>query len=108
MRTSSSFVGRAFCAVVVGLSLFARGASGASAVTVSVDVNKAGDAIAPDYLGLSFETEKILAETGAHYFSPTNKALIATFKTLAIKNLRIGGNTADRAGVKVPDERDVD
>ena len=80
-----------------------------SPVTIQLDPKKAGATIAPDFVGLSFEMQYVLASTnGYHFFSPENKPLIATFKTLGIKNLRVGGNTADRPTIPTPKEADVD
>jgi hypothetical protein len=80
-----------------------------SPVEVVIDPQRAGAEIAPDYLGLSFEMQSVLAGTnGTHFFSASNRPLIATFKTLGIKNLRVGGNTADRPALPVPNETDVD
>ena len=74
-----------------------------------LDPARAGSEIAPDYLGLSFEMQRVLAGTnGNHFFSPANKRLVATFKTLGIKSLRVGGNTADRPTLPVPSRSDVD
>jgi hypothetical protein len=80
-----------------------------SPVGVVLDPQRAGAEIAPDYLGLSFEMQRVLPGTnGNHFFSPANRRLAATFKTLGIKNLRVGGNTADRPALPVPDKADVD
>src|SRR5262249_13916452 len=66
-------------------------------------------AIASDFVGLSFEMQYVLPGTnGNHFFSPRNEALVATFKTLGIKSLRVGGNTADRPTLPTPSEADVD
>ena len=43
-----------------------------------------------------------------HYFSPENKPLVAVFKTIGVKSLRIGGNSVDRAETGVPSEADID
>ena len=51
----------------------------------------------------------VLPDTnGNHFFSTKNKSLIATFKTLGIKSLRVGGNTADRQTLPTPSMADVD
>ncbi|HEY3762343.1 MAG TPA: hypothetical protein VGN23_11410 [Verrucomicrobiae bacterium] len=82
---------------------------GQSQVTVTLHSSATGPKIAPDFLGLSFEMQRVLADTnGYHFFSPTNAALIATFKTLGIHNLRVGGNTADRPTLPVPSRADID
>src|SRR5579863_7454359 len=78
-------------------------------INLGVDVQHPGPAIPADFVGLSFEMQRVLPDTnGWHFFSPKNKPLIATFKTLGIKNLRVGGNTADRPTLPVPGEADVD
>lgn len=79
-------------------------------VTVTVDPASKTYTIPDDYIGLSFETADILpgADGTYKYFRPDNAALISIFKTIGIKNLRIGGNTSDRPSVKVPGEKDID
>ena len=80
-----------------------------SPVTVTVDTRSPGPTIPDDYAGLSFEMQYVLPHTnGSYYFSPKKRPLIAMFKTLGIKNLRVGGNTADRPGVAVPGPVDAD
>jgi hypothetical protein len=80
-----------------------------SPVTIQLTPEKIGAAIAPDFVGLSFEMQYVLASTnGYHFFSPKNQALIAMFNTLGIKNLRVGGNTADRPTIPTPRKADVD
>lgn len=67
--------------------------------------------IPADFTGISFETKRILADEsypGHHLFSPENSHLVALFKTLGIHSLRIGGNTADRANVPMPETADID
>jgi hypothetical protein len=79
-----------------------------SPVNVVLDPQRARAAIAPDYLGLSFEMQRMLADTnGAHFFRPANRRLVATFKALGIKILRVGGNTADRPSLPTPTKADV-
>ena len=69
----------------------ARGAS----VVVTVDANAAGPEISPDFIGLSYEMSAIPPDRdGRYFFSTNNKPLVALFRTLGIKSLRVGGNTA--------------
>jgi len=101
---------RIFC---LGLSLIAPGLSAAQAagapVTVTLDpANAAAAPVSPDFIGLSFETQRIEPEDGKYYFSPDNAPLIAMFKTLGIKSLRIGGNTVDNLKVPIPGQADID
>lgn len=80
-----------------------------STVVVDLSPPKIGATLAPDFVGLSFEMQQVLPDTnGNHFFTPKNKALVAMFKTLGIKNLRVGGNTADRPTLPTPSKIDVD
>ncbi|MDB5327856.1 MAG: hypothetical protein JWM57_3425 [Phycisphaerales bacterium] len=91
-----------------------------AAETVRLAFGAAGAAIPADFVGLSFETKRMLAEpylqgTAApphdvppRLFSPTDQPLINSFKTLGIHSLRIGGNTADRSTVPLPTTADID
>ncbi len=80
-----------------------------SPVTIAVDTGAPGAALPDDFAGLSFEMQYVLPGTnGTYFFSPKNRPLIAVFKALGIKNLRVGGNTADRPGVAVPGPADAD
>lgn len=89
--------------------LLAGAAPAQSPVTITVDTEAPGAAIPDDFAGLSFEMQYVLPGTnGTYFFSPKNRPLIAVFKTLGIKNLRVGGNTADRPGVAVPGPADAD
>ena len=80
-----------------------------SPVTIRLSTQKPGATVAPDFVGLSFEMQCVLPGTnGNHFFSTKNKRLIATFKTLGVENLRVGGNTADRPTLPTPGTADVD
>lgn len=81
-----------------------------SRVTLTASASEPGIEIPADFLGVSLESETILPDSHGRYpmFRPTNRPLIVLFHTLGIGSLRIGGNTADRPEIKVPDERDID
>jgi hypothetical protein len=81
-----------------------------SPVTIQVDGDKPIREMPEDFCGLSYETKMVLANTntGKHYFRGDNLPLITAFKTLGVKSLRVGGNTAERPTVNIPDERDID
>ena len=67
-----------------------------SPVGVSVDQTKTGQAVSSNFVGLSHETLLLFPDTNGNYlFSATNTPLINMFKTLGIKSLRLGGNSAD-------------
>ncbi|HSY18673.1 MAG TPA: hypothetical protein VK815_10080 [Candidatus Acidoferrales bacterium] len=96
-------------ALLLGVGFALTTSAAESPVTISVDVQRPGAAIAPDYSGLSFEVSILLPnENGVRYFRPDNLPLIQLFHTLGIKNLRIGGNTSDRDARKLPAEADLD
>jgi hypothetical protein len=78
-------------------------------VAVTVDTTAAGQKIADDYAGLSYETTRELPdEKGSYYFSAQNAPLIKVFQTLGIKNLRVGGNFVDSAKKAIPTDADID
>lgn len=80
-----------------------------SPVTITVDPEAAGPAIPDDFAGLSFEASNLLPEpNGGHLFGPENHRLIALFRALGVKSLRIGGSTADMPRYAVPGEKDID
>ncbi len=67
-------------------------------VTLSLDPSHPGPAIPPDFCGLSYEATAIVPdEKGRHLFAETNRPLLHLYKTLGVRNLRIGGNSSERA-----------
>ena len=89
--------------------LLAAQTSAPTTALVSLDPATAGDAVSPDFIGLSLEMERLLpAKDGKRYFSDANKPLVATFRALGVKSLRVGGNTADKPGTPLPSEADID
>jgi hypothetical protein len=98
-------------AMAVGVSpfIFTNSAQAQTPVTVTVDTKNVGAKIEPDFVGLSYESSAELpSASGAYFFSATNTALVQMFRTLGVKSLRVGGNTADRATVNIPDTKDID
>ena len=101
------------CAVLAGFGVWANSSKAADpgpvSLSITLDPQHPGAAIAPDFSGLSFEVSLLLPnENGVRYFRPDNLPLIQLFHTLGIKNLRIGGNTSDRDVRKLPAEADLD
>jgi len=96
--------------ILVLLLVVSHVARGGSPVTVRVETERPIRTIPEDFCGLSYETKMVLANTntGGYYFRGDNAPLITAFKTLGIKHLRIGGNTAERPTVNIPDEKDID
>lgn len=74
---------------------------------MTVPLDNVGPAIPDDFIGLSYETQHILAGTnGEHSFSTSNSALVRIFKFLGVRSLRVGGNTADSG--TIPSTTDAD
>jgi hypothetical protein len=66
----------------------------ADAARVSIDYHNTGRPIAPEFIGLSYESAILNPGT---YFAPENVALIALLRALGGAGvLRIGGNTSER------------
>ena len=82
--------------VLLGLFCLTGNAAAQSAVSVTVDQTTTGQMISADFPGFSYETLLIFPDSSGHFlFSGSNTPLINMFKTLGIKSLRIGGNSAD-------------
>ncbi|MGH9343226.1 MAG: hypothetical protein ACRD19_05635 [Terriglobia bacterium] len=81
-----------------------------SYVTLAVNPSASGIEVPSDFSGLSFESETILPNAQGRFpmFRASNRPLLELFSTLGIGSLRIGGNTADRPDMPVPDDRDMD
>jgi hypothetical protein len=89
--------------------LLAGLAAAQSRVTLTVDDRAGGNAIADDFIGLSFEMQNVLTNAqGRRIFSPENKPLLNLLRTLGVKSIRLGGNMADRPSVPVPGPADID
>lgn len=99
-----------FCSVTLAW----HAAAASTPVTLIVS-NSIGVAIPDDFIGLSFETSivsagpnKIPRDKPFYLFSPTNQSLIAIFKNLGIKNLRVGGGTVDTPRHPIPGPAEAD
>jgi hypothetical protein len=77
-------------------------------ITIKIDTKNPGKEISPEAVGLSYETAQLLPdEKGVHYFRPDNTVLLNMFKTLGVKNLRIGGNSVDAPNIPIPGQEDI-
>jgi hypothetical protein len=76
-------------------------------VTVTVTPDSSGSPISSDFLGLSYESSMLLSTNDGYYFDPNDEALLAVFKTLGIKSLRVGANAVDDPRVAVPQKQDI-
>jgi len=100
-----------YALLLSAISLAGVNLSGATPgdVTVTLDLKHVGRTIPADFTGLSYEISLVLPDRdGNYYFSAKNQPLIALFRTLGIKSLRVGGNTADRPGIPTPTTADAD
>ena len=78
-------------------------------VTVTLNLEHAGEQLGTNFIGLSFEASLLLpSKGGIHYFRPDNRPLINLFHLLGVKSLRIGGNTSDRDAKQLPGPEDWD
>src|SRR4051812_6963133 len=102
---------RSLRAVMLALALLmvGRNATAQTSATVDVDTAAVGAAVPADFTGLSFEMQLLLPDqNGQRVFRPDNQRLISLFKQLGIRNIRVGGNTADKPTTPVPGEADID
>jgi len=77
-------------------------------ITIKIETKLPGKEISPEAVGLSYEASRLLPdEKGLHYFRPDNTALLNMFKTLGVKNLRIGGNSVDAPNIPIPGQEDI-
>jgi len=97
------------CSVVLIGSLIAPGTWAQSPITLRIDTQDSGVPIAHDFAGLSFESTDLFADkNGTYQFSADNKQLVALFRVIGIRILRMGGSTADRAEYAVPGRTEID
>ena len=100
------------CSLFFALTLLIPSAIGAQnqaqPVTVTVAGNGAGPNLNPYFLGLSYESSMLLPKNDKYYFDTDDRALINTFRTLGIRNLRVGANAVDDPRVPVPGVREID
>jgi hypothetical protein len=95
------------------ISLYAGGlltaVAAQSPVTVSPGTGGSGREIPADFVGLSFEMSNLLPDKNGRYlFSAENERLIRLFRVAGIKNLRVGGGTAEISTYAVPGPADID
>ena len=89
--------------------LIAATAHAQSQVTITIDTLNPGVPIAHDFAGLSFESSNLLpGKDGSYLFTDDNKQLVELFRTIGIRNLRVGGGTADGPEYAVPGPPDID
>jgi hypothetical protein len=94
---------------LLGLCLSSSASFAASSVDIALDPKSPGATISSDFIGLSYEMSLVdPASNGGYFFSPANKPLVNMFQTLGIRSLRVGGNSAERDTVKIPDNADID
>ena len=79
----------------------------AEPLRISVE-DSAAKPLSDDVAGLSYETSVLLpGADGRRYFRADNAPLVQMFKTLGVKNLRIGGNSVDDPSIPIPTEDDI-
>lgn len=103
------FIHAFVCLGLIGIScVSARADAAPEPVNTTIELSPAGPEIPQDFAGFSFETAQLLPDKeGKHYFGADRAALIALFKTLGIKHVRVGGNSVDSTNTAVPAEADI-
>jgi hypothetical protein len=108
MNTLAAFL-KKFLPALIAFCLNPVGIRAASSVDITLDPKSPGATISSNFIGLSYEMSLVgPATNGAHFFNQANKPLVKMFRTLGIQSLRVGGNTAERETVKIPDKADID
>jgi hypothetical protein len=78
-------------------------------VDISADPALAGPNISSNFSGLSYEISLVLpGKNGKYFFRPENQPLVQMFRTLGVKSLRVGGNSAERETEAIPSRADID
>ena len=73
--------------------------AGPAPVTITIGAGPAGPVIPEDFAGLSFEVGPLIpghAGVPGYLFHPENDSLVTLFRTLGLRNLRIGGGSVDQ------------
>ena len=97
------------CSAVLICCLLGAAACPQSKITLRIDTRDPGVAIPHDFAGLSFESSSLLRDKdGTYQFSGGDKQLIALLRVIGIRNLRVGGGTADGPEFGLPGAADVD
>ncbi len=77
-------------------------------LVVTISQTDSSREIPGDFSGLSYGSYLVGAKGGTRFFSADNAPLIAMFKQLGVKNLRLGGKTGDKKNIPAPSEVDLD
>src|SRR6266851_80137 len=72
---------------------------GSHPITITIDAEHSGPVVPDDFAGLSFERGPLNpgnAGVTGYLFDPENDSLVRLFRTLGLRNLRIGGGSVDQ------------
>ena len=95
--------------LLAGAILLAACSTSVPETTVVVDPDVKGSQIAEDFIGVSYESRMLVpTNDGKYYFTKDNTSLIRLFKSLGIKNVRIGGSSVDNPNDPLPTLKDID
>lgn len=101
------------------LTCVAEGRATPTAIPVTITVNTASRefAIPENFVGLGFEAKSVLPNAygvKGYFFTPKNAQLITLFRNIGVREIRVGGGTADGSGreehcvTPVPTYKDID
>ena len=99
---------------IVAIGLASAPATAVTTANVSISIKSGGvrtDKIPDDFLGISLESSSIAAANngGREWLNGTSGPFSTMMKRIGVKNVRIGGNSAERTGYPtVTDARSVD
>lgn len=118
MRAHSAIQGsgganRPICHLVspICLCLFSASALAQSPVSLSINTESPGLAVAPDFGVFSFETGSLEYANGnynpdGYFFNAANTQLVTIYQNLGVKSMRVGGDSVD--GSYIPSDADID
>lgn len=93
--------------ILLGGTFFAGTARATDPITVTVTLtNYSGAKIPPDFLGLSYE-KSILLKSSPSYFTTARPDVVTAFQNLTLRNLRIGGSSADGTNGAHPTDLEI-
>lgn len=93
------------------LNAFATTTFSQVSATVSVDTSSPRFSIPDDFIGFSFETRRVNADSdgvAGWFFDSTNTQAVTLFRQLGVKSLRVGGGSVDQPQVPIPATKDID
>lgn len=115
MVTSRQLLSSLLPTVLLSCAAFAKPRESVP-ITVTVATTSKSVAIPPDFVGLGFETAMELPNAygvRGHFFTQTNKQVIALLQNIGVRNIRLGGGTVNgilggvHCAMAIPTDADI-